>query len=244
MSTTEPVFSRKFESEDRTTLVDSTYEELKAAIVDSRFESGDMLRESTIAEQLGVSKTPVREAFLKLREDGLVELLPYRGAMVTGYNVDDVREVFEIRVMFESECVRWAATDSSEHLIDELAANVAKTESAVARDDVQEVIRLFDEFDAILFARLKNRRLQGLVDNLQVHLQRIGKLTTEIPGRLERSLDQHAKIVAAVASGDPDAAQRAMRDHITSVLVDGLAHMEEQLMTDATQTDQLVAGPQ
>jgi len=241
LTTAESVFLRKFGSEDRTKLVDWAYEEIKAAILESRLKSGDMLRESSIADQLGISKTPVREAFLKLKEEGLVELLPYRGAMVTRYDIDDIREIFEIRVMLESECVRWAASEGDEHVINELAANVAETESAMARDDVEEVVRLFDEFDAILFARLDNQRLLGLVDNLQVHLKRIGKVTTEIPGRLRRSLDQHRKIVKAVASGDPDAAQREMRNHITSVLVDGLAHLKEQQAADAAREDQMVA---
>lgn len=244
MNANEPLFSRKFESSGRIKLVDSAYEELKSAILESRLEAGDMLRESSIADQLGISKTPVREAFLKLREDGLVELLPYKGAMVTGYDIEDVREIFEFRAMLEAECARKAAATSDQELVNKLAANVAETESAVAADDVPEVIRLFDEFDAILLSRLENRRLRGLVDNMQDHIQRIGKLTTEIPGRLKRSLDQHSKIVAAVASGDPEAAQREMRAHITSVLVDGLAHLQEPSAIEISPTDRMAAEPQ
>ena len=222
------MFSRRFDYGDRTKLTDSAYEELKAAIVDIRLRPGDMLRESAVAKQLGISKTPVREALLRLEQEGLVDLVPYKGAMVTGYDLEDVREIFELRAMLEAECVRFAATENDETLVESLAGNVTATESAVADGDMDGIIRLFDEFDALLFSRLQNRRLMSLVANLQLHMKRIGKLTTEIPGRVETSLDQHGRIVAALAKGDPGGAQQEMRDHIASVLADEIAHMTEQ----------------
>jgi len=233
MTTEDTVFTRRFDNAVK--LTDSVYEEVKAAIVELKLRPGDMLREAPVAKQLGISKTPVREALLQLKQDGLVELVPYKGAMITGYDVDDVREIFELRAMIEAEAARYAALEGDPSLVAGLAENVSETEAAIARDDVDTVIRLFDEFDAALFSRLQNQRLQSLIENLQLHMKRIGKLTTEIPGRVETSLEQHARIVAALANGDADAAQREMRDHIASVLTDEIAHIEQQELDTADQ---------
>ena len=220
------VFFRRFEYDDRTKLTDSAYGEIKAAIIDLRLQPGDMLRESTIAQQLGTSKTPVREALLRLAQDGLVQLVPYKGAMVTGYSVNDVREIFELREILEAECARRVARDQDEHLITSLRTNVEAARLAAAEERMSEVIRLFDEFDAMLFSKLDNERLRQLVQNLQLHMKRIGKLTTEIPGRVDTSVRQHGDIVVALEAADVEAAQHAIRTHISSVLADELEHME------------------
>ena len=236
----ESVFNRRFDNAVK--LTDSVYEEVKQAIVELKLRPGDMLREAPVAKQLGISKTPVREALLQLKQDGLVELVPYKGAMITGYDVDDVREIFELRAMIESECVRHAASENDEGLVAKLNANVEATRTAIADDDIEEVTKLFDEFDAALFSRLKNRRLQSLIENLQLHMKRIGKLTTEIPGRVNASVDQHARITKALADGDPLAAQKEMRDHIASVLEDEIEHMELRNAEDLTSPEKELAA--
>ena len=123
-----------------------------------------------------------------------------------------------------------------------LNANVEATRTAIADDDIEEVTKLFDEFDAALFSRLKNRRLQSLIENLQLHMKRIGKLTTEIPGRVDASVDQHARITKALADGDPLAAQKEMRDHIASVLEDEIEHMELKNAEDLTSPEKELAA--
>ena len=235
MTSQDSIFTRRFDNAIK--LTDSVYEEVKAAIVELKLRPGDMLREAPVAKQLGISKTPVREALLQLKQDGLVELVPYKGAMITGYDVDDVREIFELRAMIEAECVRHAALERDERLVQALTDNVSATETAIADGDMGRVIGLFDEFDAALFSRLDNGRLQSLIENLQLHMKRIGKLTTEIPGRVERSVEQHADIVKALAAGDANAAQQTMREHIASVLVDELTHMEQQADAPSTAKD-------
>ncbi len=109
----------------------------------------------------------------------------------------------------------------------------------MARDAIDSVIRLFDEFDLTLFSRLENRRLLSLVDNLQVHMKRIGKLTTEIPGRIETSLEQHARVVDALSRRDVEGAQAEMRAHIASVLDSEMAYLEQRPITDMDVAEQM-----
>lgn len=221
------VFLHRFDYEDRTMLTDAAYGELKSAIIDQRFRPGDLLRESAIGRDLGISKTPVREALLKLEQDGLVRLVPFRGAQVSGYDADDVREIFELRAILQSECARHAAIEADEGVIAALRANVADSRVAHQADDLDAVVRLFDDFDDVLMSRLHNRRLQSIIANLQDHMKRIGKRTSEIPGRVYISIEQHEAIVDALASGDADLAQKAMRAHIESVLEDELKAMRK-----------------
>lgn len=223
----ETVFTRQFDYAERVKLTDSAYEELKSAIVELRLPPGTILRESAIGKQLGVSKTPVREALLQLEQDGLVELVPFKGGRVVGYTQQDVREIFELRALLEGACVRRAAEHGDQVLLRKLESNVTDSSSAATRDGIETMISLLDEFDSLLLTQMDNRRVHRLIDNLQIHMRRIGKLTTEIPGRMVSSISQHAAIVSAVTARDADGAERAMRAHIESVLQDIIAHMKD-----------------
>jgi DNA-binding GntR family transcriptional regulator len=165
---------------DRQLVTDWVYEEIRGAIVDLRLAPGAPLREAAIASQLGVSKTPVREALGRLEQETLAAL----------------RAVIE--------------------------------QSRAARDagDLAALAELLGRFDQIMFEQVANVRIRGLIETLRAHLTRIGKLTEEIPGRVEASVEEHAAIVDAVARGDADGAERAMRVHIGSVRGDQLAGMD------------------
>src|SRR5262247_3560247 len=91
---------------DRRKVTDWVYEELKSAIVDLRLAPGDPLREATLADQLGVSKTPIREALTRLEQEGLVETTSFKGAVVTGYSRRDLREIYELRALLEGAAAR------------------------------------------------------------------------------------------------------------------------------------------
>jgi DNA-binding FadR family transcriptional regulator len=86
---------------------------------------------------------------------------------------------------------------------------------------------LISEFDTVMFDQVQNTRIRALIENLRAHLTRIGQLTAEIPGRIETSIDEHDKIVAAVAAHDPDLAEQRMREHIRSVRDDQLRVLEQ-----------------
>src|SRR5437762_8309628 len=112
---------------DRRKVTDWVYEELKSAIVDLRLAPGDPLREATLADQLGVSKTPIREALTRLEQEGLVETTSFKGAVVSGYSSADLEEIYELRELLEGAAARAAATSASEETLDRLAGIVAES---------------------------------------------------------------------------------------------------------------------
>src|SRR6478672_10391255 len=99
---------------DRRKVTDWVYEELKSAIIDLRLAPGEPLREAALADQLGVSKTPIREALTRLEQDGLVETTSFKGAAVTMYSRRDLQEIYELRELLEIAAVRKAATAMDE----------------------------------------------------------------------------------------------------------------------------------
>ncbi len=207
---------------DRRKVTDWVYEELKSAIVDLRLAPGDPLREATLADQLGVSKTPIREALTRLEQEGLVETTSFKGAVVTGYSRQDLLEIYELRELLENAAARTAAESMADADRDRLDRICRESRKLKKNHDAAGLPALISAFDDVLFEQVRNSRIRALIENLRAHLTRIGHLTAEIPGRIEASVDEHEKIVQAIAARDPELAERQMREHIRSVRDDQL----------------------
>jgi DNA-binding GntR family transcriptional regulator len=215
-----PVFTAR---PDRRKMTDWVTEELRKAIIELRLRPGAPLREVALAEQLGVSKTPLREAFARLEQERLVETTSFKGAVVTGYSERDLNEIYELRALLEGAAARAAAERSTSDTLDALRDVVVRSRELRDAGDLVGLAGLHEQFDLIVYAQVTNERIGALIENLRAHLTRIGKLTEGIPGRVEASVEEHAAIVDAMVAHDPDEAERLMRVHIGSVLSDQLA---------------------
>ncbi len=202
---------------NRRKVTDWVYEELKLAIVNLRLAPGDPLREAALAEQLGVSKTPIREALTRLEQDGLVETTSFKGAAVTVYSRRDLEEIYELRELLEVAAARSAAASMDEEARIRLERICAESRSLSGTAEIDRLSELLSDFDEVVFAQVTNSRIKALIDNLKAHLSRIGRLTTDIPGRIGNSVVEHERIVEAIIAHDPDLAERRMREHIRSV---------------------------
>ena len=219
----ESVFSGQH---DRRKVTDWVYEELKTAIVDLRLAPGHPLREATLAEQLGVSKTPIREAITRLEQEGLVETTSFKGAVVTDYSRQDLIEIYELRELLELAAVRIAAESMDDQGRARLE-RISEESQKLKKGDPARLATLLSQFDDVLFEQVHNSRIKALIENLRAHLTRIGHLTEGIPGRIEASVDQHERVVEAIAARDPVAAEKYLRDHIRSVCDDQLRALAE-----------------
>jgi DNA-binding GntR family transcriptional regulator len=206
----------------RRTMTDAVYEQLKAAIVELRIPPGAPLREAEIAQGLSVSKTPVREALGRLEQDGLVTLNSFRSANVTDYTARDLQEIYELREIIEVAAARAAAESMSEKGLADLGRIASECVRLNAEGGGGELVQLISEFDTVLYEEVTNRRIRAILDNLAAHLARIGRLTTDIPGRIDASVREHEQIYEAIKRRDAENASRFMRDHIRSVRDDQL----------------------
>ncbi|MCC6224478.1 MAG: GntR family transcriptional regulator [Thermoleophilia bacterium] len=199
------------------------YERLRDEIVSGVLQPGAQLVEARIAEELGVSKTPVREALIRLQRDGLVEIEPYRGARVLEPSTEDVREVLELRLLLECQIARELARRRPPDVLSALAASIEESKRALAAEDTQRLLDALTEFSDVLADASGNSRMGKLLIDLRSVLLLIGSSSLRSPGREARSILEHEAILAAIRAGDEDAAAEATALHIGSIERDSAA---------------------
>jgi len=194
----------------------SVTEQLRTAIVTLALSPGEILDKGAICERLGVSRFPVSEAFARLQAEGLVEIMPQRGSMVSRVKIGDVVEYMLIRRALESEAVRALVARRPPGLIEKLEANLAEQIKAAKRGD-RDAFHTWDlEFHEILFSAMRFDRIRAVIESARANLDRARRLILD-PRRLSLTQSEHKAIVDAIAAGDADAAAAAMRAHIDKV---------------------------
>lgn len=198
-------------------LTDRAYLRLRGQILDGDLRNGERLGEEELAEALGISRTPVREALRRLAAEGLVEVLPNRGARVSVWDENDVADIFELRVLLESHAARRAAGNVTDDLIERLTTICDEMEAEVAAEggrDLKAVATKNREFHATVVEASGSPRLPGLVASL-VHVPVIMQtFKTYSDEALNRSLRHHREIVDALLARDGVWAHSVMRAHV------------------------------
>ena len=204
---------------------DQVYVALREAIVSAEIEPGRRLSENELADLLGVSRTPVREALARLRDERLVAIVPQLGTFVTLISRSAVEDAAFVREALECSAIRLATERAGDEDLAELQANLAAQDRARDRGDHAA----FDHLDDTLHRRLcelsgheiawtLSRRANG-------HLDRVRKLSLPDAGYIEEMVDEHRAVVAAVARRDADDAEALLRHHLRMVLL-SLPHLE------------------
>jgi DNA-binding GntR family transcriptional regulator len=187
---------------------------LKDAIRRGRYQPGQRLRESEVADWLGVSRTPVREAFRRLQSDGLLKLTPWRGAVVAELDRSQVVELYATRRTLEGTAAALAAKHATEA---EIAVFFDLLEQDTAAGlSTKRRARINRQFHQALYRAAHNRYLMQALNALADSLALLKSTTYEVPGRPDQARQEHLKIAEAIRRRDPDAAERATRNHIDS----------------------------
>jgi DNA-binding GntR family transcriptional regulator len=206
-----------------TTVREKVFEYLKSAILSGRFHPGRRLTEEYLAKEIGVSRTPVREALHKLELEGLIKPLETRGFIVSKDSKDEVEELFEIRAVVEGYALRILSERISEQTLDQLQGFIEKAEEALKKKRIDEVFKwntkFHDTFHGLL---IEKRRLYRLVVNLRKYVLRYRKDTLQYPDGGRRAIDGHRKILLGLRLKDPDLCERIMREHIREAKEDAL----------------------
>lgn len=192
------------------------YDEIRRRILNFMLAPGAPLSEYVLAEQLGISRTPIREAMRDLESTGLVRAIPRLGMFVAEISAQDVHEIFEIRIPLESAAAGIAARVMANERISILGDLVEHSARAVDEHKLEAAFQAGDEFHKVLLGSTNNRRLQEFLGHLhdQAHLiRRTAGLTGERP---HRTLEEHRNILSAVASRDVHGAESAMNEHLVA----------------------------
>ncbi|NMG36455.1 FCD domain-containing protein [Azoarcus sp. TTM-91] len=191
-------------------------ERLRQRIFSHELPPGTWVDEQALAEQYGISRTPLREALKVLASEGLVTLKPRRGCYVTEISERDLDEVFTIMALLEGECARSSAARASAAELEELQDIHRDLERAAAAEDIDRFFEANQAFHHRVQALADNRWLLQVIEDLRkvIKLSRHHSLFSE--GRLEQSLAEHRDILDALLARDADAAEARMREHISS----------------------------
>jgi len=208
-------------------ITDTVYESVKIAILDNTLKAGSRLVESSIAAELGVSNTPVREALTRLEREGLVTILPHRGAVVSSFAIEDILEIGEVRELIEAHAIRKAVERRTPEVLAQLQAILDECAPLVEAFDLRSLNRLDVEFHRLIVRASGNRRLIHIFDMLHDQFQVVRWRLAYLRSRPQTTYQQHQQILALFATGDAVEAERHLRRHIQNTTEDLIRVMAE-----------------
>ncbi|MCK8676202.1 GntR family transcriptional regulator [Streptomyces lichenis] len=195
------------------------YSHVKQAVLDRRYQGGTLLTEGELAEAVGVSRTPVREALLKLEMEGLLKLYPKKGALVLAVSAQEIADVVETRLLVEEFAVR-KAVPAPARLLERLEGLLAEQRREAEGGDLAAVAVADRAFHAEIVRHAGNEILSRLYDQLRDRQLRMGVAVMEAhPDRVAKNIAEHAEILAALRGGDADGAARSVNRHVSRVRV-------------------------
>jgi DNA-binding GntR family transcriptional regulator len=198
-----------------TTYPQVAYDFVKNQIVNLHYKPGEYVTDTQIAGQLSISRTPVREAFLRLEKEGLLVYEPRRGWKVYTLTLKDIHEIFDIKLAVEGMIAHKAAECQDEELRGELKVILETMETAVEADDAECWLQADIRLHAILYQMAGNERANRIINNLndQWHRIRIGFVA--LHGRTRRSTREHRSFIESILAGNGDEAEQKMRAHLS-----------------------------
>lgn len=206
---------RMKETADReASLSGKVFERLEGDILNGRYRPGDSFTESRVAQELGVSRTPVREAIRQLELEGLVDYVPNKGATVMGLSEEDIRDIGEIRTKIEGIAARRATSMITEAQLSELRGILALEAFHTERGDTEPLTRLDSRFHEIIFQASGSRLLNRTLRSFHHYIQRARSLSMKAMDRAEKTLGEHRAILVALEEKDQDRAETLMVHHV------------------------------
>jgi DNA-binding GntR family transcriptional regulator len=190
------------------------FESLREAIIEGMLRPSERLMEIQLAEEMGVSRTPVREAIRKLELEGLVVMIPRKGAYVAGLSLKDIADVFEIRGALEGLAAELAAERATDEELEAMERYLVKISEEIDNGDLSKVVETDTDFHTLLYKSSRNTRLSQIINNLREQIQRFRTTSLSFPGRMKIALEEHRKIVEAVSSRDGELARKLAQEHI------------------------------
>ena len=194
------------------------FDRLRESIISLALPPGTTLSRTALAEKFGVSSTPVRDALMRLEEEGLVEVFPQYATVVSKVDVALAQQSHFLRQSLELEIVRMLALDHPEPLVAQLSLTIALQQQCAKAGDLPRFTEADNDFHRQLYVAAGKQDLWNLVRSRSGHIDRLRRLHLPSPGKMQEILRLHKSIVAAIDAGEPDEAQRQLRKHLSGTL--------------------------
>lgn len=204
----------KLEINEYRPLREIVFEAVRKSILEGKFAPGERLMETTLAETLGVSRTPVREAIRKLELEGLVVMVPRRGAYVASLSVRDISETFEIRAALEGLAASLAVDKMTPEELELMEVNVLKMSQYIEEKNIEMIVETDEQFHDVLITAGRNKKLTQMISLLREQIKRFRQISLSNLDRQSLVLGEHRQILEAIADRDQRKAQLLVEKHI------------------------------
>lgn len=207
-------YDLKQEVTDKYSLRGRVFHKLREDILNGKYKENEELKEVAIGEELGVSRTPVREAFRQLELEGLIQIVPNKGAYVTGITAKDIKDIYMIRSSLEGMCARLATEHITTEQLEELEENVYLASFHASKGHMEQMAELDNRFHHILYEACDSKMLEKLLQDFHQYVIRIRKKTLSTKERGIASNDEHKKIMEAIKAGKTEEAEQLATQHM------------------------------
>ena len=202
------------EVSDKYSLRGRVFTKIRDDILNGVYKEHEELKEARIGKELGVSRTPVREALRQLELEGLVQIIPNRGAFVTGISAKDVRDIYMIRSRLEGLCARWACEHITREQLEAMEENVYLAEFHAGKGHMEQMAELDNQFHHTLYKACDSKMLEHLLNDYHEYLLRVRKKALSSIDRGTASNKEHRSIMEAIRAGNADLAERLASEHM------------------------------
>lgn len=207
------------EASDKYSLRGRVFHRVREDILSGKYADNEELKEATIGAELGVSRTPVREALRQLELEGLVSIIPNKGAYVTGISQKDTHDIYVIRSYLEGLAARWACERITEAEIEEIEEIVYLTDFHARKKHYEQIVELDNKFHASIYKASGSKILEHELTKFHHYVERIRKKSLARVERAVKSNEEHAKILEALRNRDGELAEKLAHEHIIQTIL-------------------------
>ena len=204
----------KNEVSDKYSLRGRVFQKLREDILSGKYKDHEELKEVAIGEDMGVSRTTVREAFRQLELEGLIQIVPNRGAYVTGITAKDVKDIYMIRSLLEGLCAKLATEKISKEQLEEMEENIYLADFHAAKGHLDQMAELDNRFHDILYEACDSKMLEHTLKDYHQYVLRVRQKTLATNTRGRASNDEHRQIMEAIKAKDAEQAQQLANRHM------------------------------
>lgn len=197
-------------------LTENIAEIMRERILKGEYKIGEKIKETHVAEELRVSRTPIRKAFKQLEEEGLIEYIPNRGCFAKGFTKRDIEDIYAIRKALEELTTEWAVDRITDDDIDAMKEKCDKMQEYVDKGDSAKVLSVNKEFHEIIYGATGSRFMSQVLRSYKEYIEQTTRPIFYEPKFLQQIVDEHRAIVAGFEKRDLDEAVSAMSTHMTN----------------------------